>query len=124
MSPGLGHVQADMPDCNKRDRTTLLTFVELWTYNQTCKTDMIQEGLSTSCNSEGTAMAINIGPQQWLQGWVLKQSTHKCQLQVLKLFGVGGVLLGNVVALGTLRHMMLDKVVQQLVDLLFAVCVR
>lgn len=68
MSPGLGHVQADMPDCNKRDRTTLLTFVELRTHNQTCKTDMIQESLSTSCNSEGTAMAINVGRSNGYKG--------------------------------------------------------
>ena len=61
------------------------------------------------------------GPQQWLQwlqGWVLKQSTHNqlhqaTPMQVPTVSGVGGVLLGNVLALRTLR----------LVDLIFvSVC--
>ena len=45
-------------------------------------------------------------------------------MQVPKLLGVGGVLLRNVVALGSLRNMVLDVVVLQPVDLMFAVCVR
>ena len=46
-------------------------------------------------------------------------------MQITKLFKVGGVLLGNVVALGALRDMVLDiMVVSKLVDLILAVCVR
>ena len=45
-------------------------------------------------------------------------------MQVPKLIRVGGVLLCKVVALGSLRDMVLDIVVLQLIDLMLAVCVR
>ena len=49
-----------------------------------------------------------------------RQLQQATPMQVPKLFGVGGVLLGNVVAFGALCDMMLDIVVLQVVDLLLA----